>query len=1112
MLITSLMKVINEQNPDASVEMLRNKLQTLLQKPPFCWRMDKWANARRMLRTNLQSTKTQGEVGRGGHIIPRHPVFIPADLFAAMSVQAKNVRPFLLGMYSHYAGSETWPALDLRTFLWTRYLFRVEDVYIQCSQCHVQHRYRVTARCKVQSESPRRNSVERVSTNDLESLRGDSVTDDFAPQVSQASTESMPPLSPVMAADPSSPLPRRAPTENTARSYISHELLVDIVGAVLQRLGPNVVVTGTEAPTAEAACAPPPLSSTVHDFVPPPNPEPSSARFPKSRQETRAGSKRTPDEAAVDEPAVDERSMCVYRSRMQPLLSAVSARVLVHERRVDFEARYASRFKAFIASLPQLSCAATLLVAYFPRVDHLASGNGRDIFVRMWRNSVTSYMRAVEFSLDPILEALADGRMPLGCTQALAVGAGHDITRVRCKRRRRRVREARRRNREALVEGETNSPWTDVEVPGVEASSAAMEEKAKIGQEKKLHKQRLKRLGLARQGRRSRADEERLRLLAEEDAEKTRKSDAYEKVWRKYDALRVHRLQDQYRGLRTAMHDLRRTREEVEAAHPLLGSQTSQVDVSQWLKWFGPTEGPTSPDFSFAATGLEPWQVAKLFAVYCPLPSLCDEQRFIIALVYLRQRPQMTARDFRRHLPGLSLSDDTLVREVYEGVTYLALVLDEIGECVKGREWFTKPWADKTVNNFPLIPCTTLAVDVFPVSVSESPNDYSGYYKRHVKKIQLTITPLGFIAGISNVCPGPQPDGEIWGKCTFRSLGKAAAHRLPLRAVDLVLADGAYASGTKCTIPSRRLAREGDENRRSNASFFEGLASDADKEYNRAHAFARGRVERAIRRLRNWKVFQATWNLGVTRGGTDFMNSCFKAAAHVHNFRCRWRIPEMPLSFVCPSHVLFRHAQKAWYPWDEQAVQRAEQRVHALLDAWTVRQRKPHLGTITPSIIPTLENVADEVCPHVAARDFRATAPVWVPRHDPDTVIVEGAASDETSVSDASVMSDDNYSRGSSSSCSSSCPSSSSSNSEQSGDKNVGTGGAQTNKPVQKGQQVKKGMKRKSGDDMPPTKKATPVQKQAGANERKRKEGGCGDSARPAKKAKPQSKPARKKQ
>ena len=76
----------------------------------------------------------------------------------------------------------------------------------------------------------------------------------------------------------------------------------------------------------------------------------------------------------------------------------------------------------------------------------------------------------------------------------------------------------------------------------------------------------------------------------------------------------------------------------------------------------------------------------------------------------------------------------------------------------------------------------------------------------------------------------------------------------------------------------------------------------------------------------------------------------------------------------------------------------------------------------------------------------------------------------------------------------------------------LGTGGAQANKPVQKEQQVKKGTKRKSGDDMPPTKKATPVQKQAGANERKRKEGGCGDSARPAKKAKPQSKPARKKQ
>ena len=232
-------------------------------------------------------------------------------------------------------------------------------------------------------------------------------------------------------------------------------------------------------------------------------------------------------------------------------------------------------------------------------------------------------------------------------------------------------------------------------------------------------------------------------------------------------------------------------------------------------------------------------------------------------------------------------------------------------------------------------------------------------------------------------------------------------HRLPLRPADLVLADGAYPDASKCTVPSRRLARPTDENRQSRQSFFSGLAHPVDREYNRAHAFARGRVERAIRRLRNWKIFQVKWNIAATRGGIDFVNSAVKAAAHLHNFHCRWRLPEMPLCYVAPTHLLVRQADGKRFPWNDAAAKDSHVNAAKVLDAWTLRKQKPDVGVISAEFIKDLETIDLDACVHVATSAFVPKGRVWNGRNNPDAVFVEGALSDESSNSSArSVASD----------------------------------------------------------------------------------------------------------
>ena len=44
-------------------------------------------------------------------------------------------------------------------------------------------------------------------------------------------------------------------------------------------------------------------------------------------------------------------------------------------------------------------------------------------------------------------------------------------------------------------------------------------------------------------------------------------------------------------------------------------------------------------------------------------------------------------------------------------------------------------------------------------------------------------------------------------------------------------------------------------------------------------------------------VISCPWNRGVL--SVDFLNQCVRTVAHLHNFYCRWRIPEMLLQYLC---------------------------------------------------------------------------------------------------------------------------------------------------------------------------------------------------------------------
>ena len=444
--------------------------------------------------------------------------------------------------------------------------------------------------------------------------------------------------------------------------------------------------------------------------------------------------------------------------------------------------------------------------------------------------------------------------------------------------------------------------------------------------------------------------------------------------------------------MRLKMADLRKTKEEKDADHPLLGHKTEDVDVRAWLPFFGYPDART--DFSFAATGFHPWQLTKLYDLYGG-EKACPRRCLLISLVYLRHMPLLKKEAYKQHLPGVSLERETLSAEYNKGVMHLLSSMDEIGTDVEGRQWFTKPWAHRSVNHFPFEPLASLAVDVFPVYVCANKADYSGYYSRHAKKVQLCVTALGFIAGLSALNPGPRPDGDIWGSA--RQAPKADSYkRVPLRPNDIVLGDGAYADAACVVIPNRRVAKSNDENRASDFDFFTRLRTPACVEFNRAHAAARSRVERAIARLKqSFKVFREIWNLQNVTGGLEWLNSCFQVCAHLHNFRLRWSIPEMPLcGYTLKASTLTRQQTTAKYPWSEADALASQAAADALLELWAKKKKKATWQTLVArEAWGALTDAELSVEP--GTWKSSASREVWSPSADKDRLFMDGAEEDD---------------------------------------------------------------------------------------------------------------------
>eukprot|EP01061_Rhynchopus_euleeides_P003130 TRINITY_DN12405_c0_g1_i1.p1 TRINITY_DN12405_c0_g1~~TRINITY_DN12405_c0_g1_i1.p1 ORF type:complete len:366 (-),score=89.40 TRINITY_DN12405_c0_g1_i1:1532-2557(-) len=198
-------------------------------------------------------------------------------------------------------------------------------------------------------------------------------------------------------------------------------------------------------------------------------------------------------------------------------------------------------------------------------------------------------------------------------------------------------------------------------------------------------------------------------------------------------------------------------------------------------------------------------------------------------------------------------------------------------------------------NHAPLFPAVTHILDVTYIPVARGGVDcgnlnYSSYYGKDVVKVQVAINAYGLVSYVTGPHPGSESDSSLWGT----SKDTSHAFHPNLDAHHVVMGDGAYAGAWRCVIATRRVGGTGDENRVGPLQ--QSILPRVDcREYDGAHNLIRMRVERAIARLKVFRILTYQWLRLTTVNDLKEMTACVSIVANLHNFMCKYALPELPV-------------------------------------------------------------------------------------------------------------------------------------------------------------------------------------------------------------------------
>ena len=554
--------------------------------------------------------------------------------------------------------------------------------------------------------------------------------------------------------------------------------------------------------------------------------------------------------------------------RVDPRLEA---EMRVDSQKASADGDYKARFDALFGSLPG---------AQNPELRTLQSGfQSGTAFQDVWRAGHVGMWRKDPAAFDLSHLASGDVRFPPGAWLALRLGQGHRQRKVQRYIQRKAAAAARR---QAVPKG-TIHP---------EASpSYSKQQQAIVDRRKAQSRQtRVKAAYVAAGGEVKRGARSAAMRKKWEDAEK--KVDEEDKAKKKRESVpEQDRDPGEGRGRRdgicrqlSAIQEKLRAQyleeRETDVVHPLVGKSLRQIveEGRTTFNWDEACKGRVRE-----VTGLSEWQVVLLYDKY-KAPNLFTPHHLLLTLHYLRRKPiqRLLTAPFSFDMDG-----QQAMKYVDAGVDHLVNHMNEVQNVQDSAH--SDPY-----NHAPLFPAVTHLLDVtyIPTSrggVGSHNMNYSKYYGRDVVKLQVAVNCYGLVSYISGPHPGATADSCLWGT----SKESANSSHPNLDGHHVVMGDGAYADSWRCVIASRRVGGNGDENRVGPLQH-SVLSSFDCKEYDGAHNLIRMRVERAIARLKVFRILTYPW---LRTGSVDVvkMSKYVSLVANVHNFMCKYALPELPV-------------------------------------------------------------------------------------------------------------------------------------------------------------------------------------------------------------------------